>query len=1213
MSSLLRPPVPSPDRPSLRWHQLYGSAAALALSEAMRVDGRLYVVVADGARALERLSAELRFYAGEDAQLLTFPDWEVLPYELFSPHPDITSERLRALFELPSARSGCLVVAADTLMQRLPPRAYVQARAFELAVGQTLGLDAFRERLIEAGYASVSQVTSPGEFAVRGSLLDVFPMGSADPLRIDLFGEDIEAIRRFDPETQRSLDSLDRVRLLPAREVPLDSEAVRGFRRRFRTRFEGDPTQAAVYRGVSEGLAPPGIEFYLPLFFDETATLFDYLPADAVIVRDVALSGALVKDWHDVEARYEDRRYDLERPILAPGELFLAPQELERRMGAFNAITLDAFKADLETGGARDEVRNFPTAAPRELRADARAEHPCAPLEKFLDRFGGRVLIAADSPGRREVLQEMLRNQQLEATPVSGWAPFADSTTPLALTIAPDIEGLTLTEPPVAVISEAQLFGARARQERRRKRAAVDPEAILRDLQNLTPGAPVVHEEYGVGRYVGLQPMEVAGQHGEFLVLEYLDGDRVYVPVHALHLVTRYTGAAPESAPLHKLGTDQWAKARKRAAEQIRDVAAELLDLYARRRARQGLKLVVPESEYQAFANAFPFEETADQAEAIRQVISDLQSERPMDRIVCGDVGFGKTEVAMRAAFAAVQAGRQVALLVPTTLLAQQHLANFRDRFADWPVRIESLSRFGSGRETQVVIDGIEAGVVDIVIATHRLLHAHARFKDLGLIIVDEEHRFGVRDKERLQALRAEVHVLTLTATPIPRTLNMALGGLRDLSLITTPPAERLAIKTFVTEWHNATLREAALRELRRGGQMYFVHNEVRSIDKIAAEIQALVPEASVRVGHGQMRERDLEQLMVDFYHRRFNLLVCTTIIESGIDVPSANTIMINRAERIGLAQLHQLRGRVGRSHHRAYAYLITPPRPALSADAIKRLEAIESMEELGAGFVLATHDLEIRGAGELLGERQSGQMTEIGLALYLDLLEEAVRALKEGREPALDKPLAADAEVELRLPAFLPEAYIGDVHVRLSLYKRIGSAGSGEELDDLTAEIFDRFGPLPPSAQHLLRVARLKLTARALGVRRLDVGPQGGYVLFEERNAIDPAAVIRMLQKNPREYRLEGPLKLRVTRALATEEARFEFAAALLRSLEPAARPGAAATEPSTVAVAPTAPEHKSTASANRSSAPERQPTAPEARPATAGRKPAAPERKKG
>jgi transcription-repair coupling factor (superfamily II helicase) len=1166
MPSLLNPPLPTSPAQRIRWHQLYGSAAALALADATAADRRLYVVIADAARELERLTSELGFFAGARLPLLALPDWEVLPYDLFSPHPDIISQRLLTLFELPRARHGCLIVAADTLMQRLPPRNYVQGRAFELVTGERLELEPFRARLVEAGYASVSQVGSPGEFAVRGSLLDVFPMGATAPLRIDLFDDEIEAIRRFDPETQRSLDSLKRVRLLPAREIPLDTDAVREFRLRFRTRFEGDPTRASLYRGVSEGLAPAGVEFYLPLFFEQTATLFDYLPADAVIVHDAALPGALTKAWQDIEQRYEDRRHDVERPILKPAELFLDPDELDTRLQEFATITLTAFKADTELAAAASAspgetpgqtgsaeagvVRNFPTAAPRDLRVDARSEQPFAPLDAFLSEFGGRVLIAADSPGRREVLNEMLRAHGHAVESVQGWDDFASSDTALALTVAPDLEGLTLTEPKIAVISEAQLFGARARQERRRRRAAADPQAILRDLQDLNPGAPVVHEEYGVGRYVGMQPMEINGQPGEFLVLEYLDGDRVYVPVHSLHLVSRYTGAAPESAPLHKLGTDQWARARKKAAEQVRDVAAELLDLYARRRAQQGLKLPFNESEYQAFTNAFPFEETDDQAEAIRQVLADLQNDRPMDRIVCGDVGFGKTEVAMRAAFVAAQAGKQVAVLAPTTLLAQQHLANFRDRFADWPVRVEALSRFANTKETQAIVEGIESGAVDIVIATHRLLHSHARFKDLGLLIIDEEHRFGVRDKQRLQALRANVHVLTLTATPIPRTLNMALGGLRDLSLITTPPAERLAIKTFVIEWHNPTLREAALRELRRGGQIYFVHNEVRTIEKIAAEVQGLVPEASVRIGHGQMRERDLEQLMVDFYHRRFNLLVSTTIIESGIDVPTANTIIINRADHMGLAQLHQLRGRVGRSHHRAYAYLVAPPARALSGDAAKRLEAIESMEELGAGFVLATHDLEIRGAGELLGEQQSGQMTEIGLALYLDMLEQAVAALKEGREPALDKPLAAATEVELRLPAFLPEAYMSDVHVRLGLYKRIAAADSEATLDELIAEIYDRFGPLPPEAQSLIRIAKLKLLARAIGVRRLDLGPQGGSVTFEEHNSIDAATVVRMIQKSAREYRLEGPLKLRVSRPLPAEEARFEFAGELLKRL---------------------------------------------------------------
>ena len=1155
MPALLHPPLPSASRPRLAWHQLYGSAAALALAEALRADARLYVVIADGARELERLTAELRFFADGAVTLLRLPDWEVLPYDLFSPHPDITSERLKTLFELPHTRRGCLIVTADTLMQRLPPRDYVQGRAFDLVKGQALALEPFRQRLAEAGYASVSQVVSPGEFAVRGSLLDVFPMGSTAPLRIDLFDEEIEAIRRFDPETQRSLDTLEEVRLLPAREVPLDTQAVRDFRRRYRTRFEGDPNRSVIYRSVGEGLAPAGIEFYQPLFFDSSATLIDYLPANAVIVHDTALSGTLRRAWSDIEVRYDDRRHDLERPVLAPRELFLEPAEIDAQLGRFAGVTLAAPKADTSLGPERAEVRNFPTTAPRELRIDVRAEQPFATLDAFLRDFHGRVLLAADSPGRREVLAEMLRAHGHPVESLGTWADFASGSARLALTVAPDLQGLTLTDPPIALIAEAQLFGARARQERARARRAADPEAILRDLQDLNPGAPVVHEEYGVGRYAGLQAMDIGGQPGEFLVLEYQDGDRLYVPVQSLHLVSRYTGAAPETAPLHKLGTDQWARARRRAAEQIRDVAAELLDLYARRKAQRGLSLQVSDLDYQAFVNGFPFEETADQAEAIRQVLADLASERPMDRIVCGDVGFGKTEVAMRAAFAASQAGKQVAVLAPTTLLVQQHLANFRDRFADWPVRIEALSRFGNSKETLATLAGLEDGKIDIVIATHRLLHSHARFHDLGLLIVDEEQRFGVRDKQRLQALRANVHVLTLTATPIPRTLNMALGGLRDLSLITTAPAGRLTIKTFLIEWHGPTLREAALRELRRGGQIYFVHNEVRSIEKIAAEVAALIPEATVRVGHGQMRERDLEQLMVDFYHRRFSLLVCTTIIESGIDVPSANTIVINRADRMGLAQLHQLRGRVGRSHHRAYAYLVAPPRAALARDAAKRLEAIESMEELGAGFVLATHDLEIRGAGELLGEQQSGNMTEIGLSLYLDMLEHAVQALKEGREPALDQPLAAATEVELRVPAFLPEAYVADVHVRLSLYKRIAAATTAEALDELAAEIHDRFGPLPQAAQSLIRIAKLKLMARALGVRRLDLGPQGGSVLFEARTRVDPAAVVRIIQSRTREYRLDGPQRLRISRPLPAEGARFEFAAELLGRLGAAAR----------------------------------------------------------
>lgn len=1142
-SGLLKSRTPDASRPAVHWSGLHASATALAIAEAAAREERPWIIIEADSRSAERRRAELAFFAPADLPLLSLPDWEVLPYDVFSPHPDITSERLLALAELPQARRGVLIVSVDTLLQRLPPKPYVAGRSFSLSVGDTLALDAFKLRLTEAGYCSVSQVTDPGDFALRGSLLDVYPMGTTSPLRIDLFDDEIEAIRRFDPQTQRSGESLTSVRLLPAREIPLDGDSVRAFRRRYRTRFEGDPTRSAIYRGVSDGMAPAGIEFYLPLFFEETATLFDYLPEGAVIVdATFGLETVIGRSWDALRARYDDRCGDIERPLLKPEELFIDEATVLTAYHSHPRVTIDTF--------ARDDESSLGTHAPRELRIDARAERPLAPLKDFLDGYPGRVLLAADSPGRREVLGELLRGASLRAKLVDGWQAFLESDATLAITIAPELAGLALDSPPLTILSESQLFGQRARQERRRRKVTADPNAILRDLQSLSAGAPVVHEEYGVGRYVGLQIMEVGGQSGEFLVLEYHGGDRLYVPVHSLHLVSRYSGAAPESAPLHRLGTDQWSKARRRAAEKVRDVAAELLDLYAQRKARRGIRLASKDLEYQAFANAFPFEETADQAEAIGKVIADLDAEQPMDRIVCGDVGFGKTEVAMRAAFVAVQAGKQVAVLVPTTLLAQQHTANFADRFADWPVRIESLSRFRSAKETTAVLEAVEKGTVDIVIATHRLLHANARFKDLGLIIVDEEHRFGVRDKEKLKAWRAEVHVLTLTATPIPRTLNMALGGLRELSLIATPPAERLAIKTFVTEWSDSTVREAILREMRRGGQVYFVHNEVKDIEKVAADLAKLVPEANIRVGHGQMRERELEALMVDFYHRRFDILVCTTIIESGIDVPSANTIIIDRADRFGLAQLHQMRGRVGRSHHRAYAYLLIPSRKALTGDALKRLEALESLEDLGAGFVLATHDLEIRGAGELLGEEQSGEMTEVGLTMYLDMLDRAVKAMKNGKKIDLEAPLASASEVELRVPALLPEDYVADVHVRLALYKRIAAAPDEAALEELTAELVDRFGPLPIQTQNLLRTARIRLLTRQLGIRRLDFGAHGGYLLFETDNRIDPAAVIRLIQDRSREYKLEGPLKLRVSRDLDDELERFDFVTALLQRL---------------------------------------------------------------
>jgi len=876
MSALLRPTLPAPGASQLHWPALHAGARALALAEAVLADTRPWSCVVADARALERLAVELRFFGGPELEILTLPDWEILPYDQFSPHPDIVSERLATLARLPELRRGILLLTTDSLLTRLPPVDYVSARSFALTRGATLSIEPFRQRLVAAGYASVGQVSGPGEFALRGSLFDVWPMGTEWPVRIDLLDDQIDSLRRFDPETQRSQEPIETLRLLPAREIPLDAEAVREFRRRFRLRFSGDVARLSVYRGVSEGLAPPGIEFYLPLFFEHTATLLDYLPPGLVFATDPGLEGALAAAWDAIGARHEQYRHDLERPLLAPAEICVSVAELESRLAQHARVYLERFGPDHEEavpGAGNASLR------PRNFQLDARASEPLAPLLEFLQGYEGRVLLAADSPGRREVISQMLSAHGRTPRQLADWPQFVNGDAALAILVAPEVRSLSLRSPPLMLLAESELFGTRARQERRRRRSAADPATILRNLQSLEPGAPVVHADYGVGRYRGLEVMRIGGDLGEFLVLEYRDGDRLYVPVHALHLVNRYAGGSPEGAPLHKLGTEQWAKAARRAAAAVRDVAAELLDLHARRAARQAPVLRSGELEYQTFASAFPFEETPDQAEAIERVLQDLAQPTPMDRIICGDVGFGKTEVAMRAAFVAVQSARQVVVLVPTTLLAEQHAQSFRDRFADWPVRIEALSRFRSRPAADSVLAGFEDGKVDILIATHKLLHADARAHNLGLLIVDEEHRFGVRDKERLKALRAEVHVLTLTATPIPRTLNLALGGLRELSLISTPPAARLAIKTFVCEWHGPTLRDAALRELRRGGQIYLVHNEVQSIEKVAAEFAALVPEAQVRVGHGQMRERELEQLMVDFYHRRFNALVCTTII----------------------------------------------------------------------------------------------------------------------------------------------------------------------------------------------------------------------------------------------------------------------------------------------------------------------------------------------
>ena len=1124
LTPLLKGNLPKLAEAHPRWGRLYGASMALAIAELARKRRGLVVLVTPDSHTADQLERETRFFLGQKAdQLWHLPDWETLPYDLFSPHEDIISTRLEILHRLPSLKGGLLILPVSTLMQRLAPVGYVMGTGFDLKVGDRIDLDAFRRQLESAGYRAVSQVLSHGEYAQRGSLVDVFPMGSEQPFRIDLFDDEIESIRSFDPETQKSVAKLEAMKLLPAHEFPLDEAGIKAFRRRYRERFEGDPQLSRIYTSVSEGAPVGGIEYYLPLFHDTVATLFDYLPEKTLICTLEDTDSETTHFWQELEGRYEQRRHDIERPLLAPEEIYQTPEELHRGLARFPALALQRN----ELVAAADGL-NFATAALPDLSFKVRQEQPLASLQQFLDSHDGRVLFLADSPGRREFVIETLHPFGIKPKPVNSWHGFTSSKARLGIAVAPLEQGVTLSADGISVISENHLFTDRVNRTRTRRKPTRDADAIIRNLTDLHIGSPVVHEDHGIGRYRGLQILDAGGVEAEYLMLEYAGGDKLYVPVASLHLISRYTGADEDNAPLHKLGGEQWQRAKRRAAEKARDVAAELLEIHARRAARKGRAYVVDDAEYHAFAAAFPFEETEDQQVAIDAVLKDLASEQPMDRVVCGDVGFGKTEVAMRAAFVVANSGRQVAVLVPTTLLAQQHGANFADRFSDWPIRVEVLSRFQTPKQQKAILAELAAGKVDIVIGTHKLLQKDVKFKNLGLVVIDEEQRFGVRHKERLKALRAEVDILTLTATPIPRTLNMSLSGLRDLSIIATPPVERHAIKTFVTQWDANLIREACLREIHRGGQVYFLHNEVKSIDKAARELAELVPEASIHVAHGQMREAELEQVMLDFIHQRFNILVCTTIIETGIDLPGANTIIIQRADKFGLSQLHQLRGRVGRSHHRAYAYLIAPERRAMTPDAVKRLEAIESLEDLGVGFTLATHDLEIRGAGELLGEGQSGQIQEVGFTMYNELLQRAVKALKSGNIPdALENPQSV-TEVDLGVPALLPDDYVHDVHERLILYKRIASAENDEALRELQVELIDRFGQLPEQTKTLFEAARIKLRAAPLGIAKIDLGPSSGRILFGKEPTIDVPTLIALIQKESRHFALDGQEKLR-------------------------------------------------------------------------------------
>ncbi len=1113
--------LPDPGK-RIAWGRLIGASASLAIAElAARADIPI-LVLAEDPRQADQLEAEIRFFVGESIEVEHFVEWETLPWDGFSPHQDIISDRLSVLSKLRNLRRGIVIASAPVLMQKLPPTDYVAARSLSLRSGQTLPREPFIASLIESGYYRVPQVSEHGEFAVRGSLIDVFPMGSKGPIRVDFFDDDIETLREFSAETQLSGDVLEAVEVLPAREIPLDPDSIQTFRAAYRERFEGQPGKSRVYREISDGIAHGGIEYYLSLFFESTASLLDYLPSDCLVIGPEGLPDLLQQSWTEIEERYQLSRLDPERPILTAEETFSTPQMILDRLKQSPQVRYSA-----QTLADSKRVSNLATRLPPALKIEARYEDAAAALMRFLDDFEGRVLFSCDSAGRREQIFEMLAGRNLDLVRIDDWQTFLQISTRIGVAIAPLENGVLLPDAGIAIIGEQQLFGERVRQQNRRRRIERDPETIIRQLNDLEEGSPVVHAEYGVGRYLGLITLETGGIIAEFLHLEYADSDKLYVPVHALDLITRFTGASPETAPLHRLGSDQWAKARRRAIKKIRDVAAELLDVYARRAARVGHSFRWAESDYRAFETGFPFDLTDDQDRTITEVLTDLESDKPMDRIVCGDVGFGKTEVALRATFAAVHGGKQVAILVPTTLLAQQHGQTFADRFADWPVRVEVLSRFQSAKDVKSIVAGLRNGKVDVVIGTHRLLQHTKDIKDIGLVIIDEEHRFGVRHKEAIKSLRSEIDILTLTATPIPRTMNMALGGLREMSLITTPPADRLAVKTFVTEWSDGLIREACLREIKRGGQVFFIHNRVHDIATIGERLSKLVPEASIRIGHGQMPERELEQVMLDFYHRRFNVLLCTTIVESGIDVPTANTIIINRADRFGLAQLHQLRGRVGRSHHRAFAYMLAPPRAIMTADAIKRLEAIDSLEALGSGFTLATHDLEIRGAGELLGDTQSGQIQEIGFSLYTELLGRAVESLRAGDEPDLESPLNAGVDINLHVAALLPDDYVPDVHLRLILYKRISSCASEADLRDLQVELIDRFGLLPEPAQNLIRIASIKRSAAALGIEKIDASDKGGFLVFGAKSHIDPVALVQLVQNRAQTYKLQGSHRL--------------------------------------------------------------------------------------
>ena len=1126
---------------------LHGSADAYVLAQAaaeLKSQQRMLTVAVANAADAQRLLAEIPWFGNKEHAALRchlLPDWETLPYDAFSPHQDLVSERLATLYEVQNGQCDVLIVPATTALVRMAPPSFLAAYTFFFKQGETFDETRLKSQLKLAGYTHVTQVMSPGEYSVRGGLIDLFPMGSALPYRIDLFGDTIETIRTFDADTQRSLYPVKEVRMLPGREFPMDEAARTAFRSRWREVFEGDPSKSAIYKDIGHGIASAGIEYYLPLFFEETATLFQYLPQNTMFALIGDIEGAITRFWSETQSRYKFLKADRERPLLAPETLFLKDEDFFTLAKPFGRWVIK-----------HDDVASELSAPLPNIAVNRRADDPLVNLRSYVLQTDKRVMICAESNGRRETLQQYFNEYDLTLAPCGGFADFEAASAKLMLGVAPLHAGFELNAAPgnLVFITETELYAGPGRRIGKKKQeGATQVESMVRDLSELKIGDPVVHANHGIGRYMGLVSMDLGEGETEFLHLEYAKDTKLYVPVSQLHVISRYSGASPEDAPLHALGSGQWEKAKRRAAQQIRDTAAELLNLYARRAIRQGHSFEYSAHDYEAFADSFGFEETPDQAAAINAVIKDMTGGKPMDRLICGDVGFGKTEVALRAAFVAVLGGKQVAILAPTTLLAEQHATTFADRFADWPVKIAELSRFRSTKEITQAIKGMADGTLDIVIGTHKLLSNDIKFSRLGLVIIDEEHRFGVRQKEALKALRAEVDVLTLTATPIPRTLGMALEGLRDFSIIATAPQKRLAIKTFVRNEGESVIREACLRELKRGGQVYFLHNEVETIQNRKAMLEVLLPEARIAVAHGQMHERDLEKVMRDFVAQRFNILLCTTIIETGIDVPTANTIIMHRADKFGLAQLHQLRGRVGRSHHQAYAYLLVNDVQGLTKQANRRLEAIQQMEELGSGFYLAMHDLEIRGAGEVLGENQSGEMHEIGFQLYSDMLNEAVRSLKNGKEPDLAAPLSTTTEINLHVPALLPNDYCGDVHERLSLYKRFANCNTSESIDDMQEELIDRFGKMPDPAKALIETHRLRVAAKPVGIVKIDAHGESALLQFQPDPPVDAMRIIELIQKN-RHIRLNGQDKLRITANMPDLAARVSQIKSTIRAL---------------------------------------------------------------